>query len=155
MLTTFLLQEPEQAEVCVNATVEYKLSMSLVERIIPLINNTVGVPEVDRIACLRFVEVLFNLGHYSFFYTNDMIILFEILIRLLRDTGFEMPIMEAYLAAIASFMGWPEYQQRKHKLDELDATLQIAEKREQELTQGARVEMAKVRSVIEAVRALE
>jgi hypothetical protein len=103
---------------CLQYCVEHEQSGILLERLIPFANSTQLAPNQTR-AAFKFIEILLAGQRFDLFYTNDLKVLVEILVRMLNDTHSLDPVMKAYLGCLNALLGWPEYLQSRFFAEEL------------------------------------
>jgi hypothetical protein len=94
---------------------------ALGEGVVEALNGVAGREAGDaalELGCLVFLHDLFLAGGFALFYTNDLHVLIEILVRAAADTA-SARMQLYYLRVIAVLLRWPAYGRAAHKADDV------------------------------------
>lgn len=97
------------------------LSQAVIERV-----NRIDVDSKDcslLLTSLQLVHAVFAQKRYDFFYTNDIYVLLDVLLRRITDLSSNNPNMVFFVRVLCTVLGWRDYAERLYKFDELMATL--------------------------------
>eukprot|EP01006_Ploeotia_vitrea_P024619 TRINITY_DN57445_c1_g1_i1.p1 TRINITY_DN57445_c1_g1~~TRINITY_DN57445_c1_g1_i1.p1 ORF type:complete len:408 (-),score=218.60 TRINITY_DN57445_c1_g1_i1:688-1911(-) len=105
-------------------TLDHPRARVLSESIIGLLNRAHRDKAIER-PLIAAVKSVFDAGKYEFFYSNDVLVLVDVLVRQLNDLAKGDGAIVEYTACLHAVLSWPDYSKHRFRINEVRETVAL------------------------------